>query len=200
MKPKIDTEIRKLFTDLGMIVSVAITILICSTFALAASTKAKNTQINTNTTNTNVATQKNIYQEECGSCHMAYPSNFLPSASWNAILQNLENHFGDDATLDPETQHTINQHLTKNNANSSGSRRSRKIIRSMGLTRPNTPITRISEVPYIKEEHEDVKEFLASKNSNIKKLTQCDSCHEDAEQGLFDEDTVNIPNIGRWDD
>ena len=191
MEYKINTEARKLFADLTMIIIIfSITIFVGSTFAFSANNKP------------NPAIQNSLYQEECGSCHMAYPSDLLPGKTWDVIIQDLDNHFGEDASLDLETQRAINQYLTGNSANNSSSRRSKKILRSMGRNKSNTnkPLIRISKVPYIKDEHDEVKDFLASRNSEIKQLTQCDSCHADAEKGLFDEDTVDIPNIGAWDD
>ncbi|MBT6616074.1 MAG: cytochrome C, partial [Deltaproteobacteria bacterium] len=31
-------------------------------------------------------------------------------------------------------------------------------------------------------------------------LSNCTSCHKEAEKGIFDDDTVLIPGYGRWDD
>ena len=42
-----------------------------------------------------------IYQEECASCHMAYPPGLLPARSWEKIMAGLESHFGDNAELEP---------------------------------------------------------------------------------------------------
>ncbi len=187
MNYKINTEIKNLIADLSMITFITAALLICSTYALGA---IKNT-----------ITENSLYHEECGSCHMVYPANFLPDDPWDAIMTNLESHFGDDASLDLETLSELTQYLINNSATTSKNRRSRKIFRSLGSNKSAiNPVTRISEVPYIKNEHDEVKDFLASRNSDIKNLTQCDSCHADAEKGLFDEDTVDIPNIGAWED
>ena len=43
------------------------------------------------------------WNTECGSCHVAYPPRLLPTASWEALLGDLGNHFGSDASLDPAT-------------------------------------------------------------------------------------------------
>ncbi|MFZ3219759.1 MAG: cytochrome C, partial [Rhodoferax sp.] len=43
------------------------------------------------------------YKEECSACHVAYPPSLMPAASWNRIMNNLPNHFGTDASLDPAT-------------------------------------------------------------------------------------------------
>ncbi|MDD3343356.1 MAG: cytochrome b/b6 domain-containing protein, partial [Sulfurospirillaceae bacterium] len=41
--------------------------------------------------------------KECISCHTLYPPFLLPERSWVAMMQTLDNHFGDDASLDAAT-------------------------------------------------------------------------------------------------
>lgn len=48
-----------------------------------------------------------VTNEECGACHMPFSPRFLPKRSWKRILSNLENHFGTDASLDPDTRDHI---------------------------------------------------------------------------------------------
>jgi hypothetical protein len=43
------------------------------------------------------------YQQECASCHVAYPPGLLAAKSWRRIMRGLPNHFGTDASLDPAT-------------------------------------------------------------------------------------------------
>lgn len=38
--------------------------------------------------------------QECASCDIAFPPSMLPAASWKRMMGELENHFGDDASLD----------------------------------------------------------------------------------------------------
>ncbi|MEZ4693642.1 MAG: hypothetical protein R2837_06565 [Aliarcobacter sp.] len=37
--------------------------------------------------------------KEC-SYHFAYPAGLLPSNAWNKMMNNLDNHFGDNASVD----------------------------------------------------------------------------------------------------
>jgi len=37
--------------------------------------------------------------KECGECHMAYQPALLPRESWAAMMDDLPNHFGEDASL-----------------------------------------------------------------------------------------------------
>ena len=47
------------------------------------------------------------YQQECASCHMAYPPGLLPAASWQHLMGSLKQHYGTDASLDEASQREI---------------------------------------------------------------------------------------------
>ncbi|NQV99407.1 MAG: cytochrome C, partial [Rhodospirillales bacterium] len=40
-----------------------------------------------------------LVRKECGACHMAFQPAFLPAKSWDKMLGELSNHFGEDASL-----------------------------------------------------------------------------------------------------
>ena len=40
------------------------------------------------------------YNETCGGCHFAYQPELLPSASWLKILNQLDDHFGEEIETD----------------------------------------------------------------------------------------------------
>jgi len=141
--------------------------------------------------------KNSVYTEECGSCHMAYPPGLLPAKSWEKIMTELENHFGDNAETDTETHQSISQFLRTNSAEKSQYRRSIKFSRSINIT--NIPV-RITETPYFKHEHDEIPSRVIKANSKINSFSQCDACHTKAEQGSFNEHDVNIPGYGRWDD
>ena len=138
-----------------------------------------------------------LYKEECASCHMAYPAWLLPARSWQKIMANLDNHFGDNATLDTASLQTISQYLQDNSADTSSSRRARKILRS--VSQDNVPL-RISELPYIQRKHREIPNRFIARNPGVKSLSNCAACHQGAERGSFNEDNVRIPGYGRWDD
>lgn len=147
---------------------------------------------------TDIAAVSNpVYKEECGSCHMVYPPGLLPARSWSKIMNELENHFSDNAELDTETNQSISEFLLSNSADKSDYRRSRKFNRSI---ESNDAPLRISELPYFKHEHDEIPRRLVSANSTVKSFSQCNACHAKAEQGSFNEDDINIPGYGEWDD
>ncbi|HHN67596.1 MAG TPA: cytochrome B, partial [Thermopetrobacter sp.] len=53
------------------------------------------------------------YASECGDCHTPYHPALLPPAGWRAILDGLEDHFGEDASLEPDTLAAIRGWLLK---------------------------------------------------------------------------------------
>jgi len=138
-----------------------------------------------------------LYSEECGSCHMAYPAELLPTRSWKKMMSNLENHFGDNAELDAQTQLEISKFLISHSTDETGSRKAHKFTRSVNSA--DTPL-RISQLAYFKHEHDEIPRTMVSKNPEVKSFSQCNSCHSRAEQGHFNEDDVKIPGFGRWDD
>jgi len=139
------------------------------------------------------------YQTECGSCHFAYPPGLLPTKSWEKLLdaKALEDHFGDNAELDADTLTTIRDYALANAADKSFNKRSRKIARATeGVDAP----LRITEVRYIKRKHHEIPEKMHKGNKDVKSLSYCDACHTQAKKGVFDSDTVKIPNYPDWDD
>ena len=145
-----------------------------------------------------VAAVKNpTYRDECGSCHMAYPPGLLPARSWLGILNGLGDHFGDNAELDPQTLATLTEYLLANSADQADYRRSRKIMRS--LEQGAAPL-RISEVPYIRYKHDELPQAIITANPKVRSLSNCNACHQHAEQGSFREGDILIPGHGRWDD
>ena len=128
------------------------------------------------------------YKETCGECHFAYQPGLLPSASWLKILNQLDNHFGEEIEADPDTIKTISDYLKTNGAENSSSRRSKKIMRSLGNHSP----MRITDIPYIRREHHELDPALFKRES-IGSLANCTACHITAEKGIYDDDDVKIP-------
>ena len=65
-------------------------------------------------------------------------------------------------------------------------------------TEDETPL-RITEVRYIKRKHHDIPEKMIKGNKDVKSLSYCNACHTQADKGIFDSDTVSIPNYPDWD-
>jgi hypothetical protein len=128
------------------------------------------------------------YKETCGECHFAYQPELLPSASWVKILNQLDDHFGEEIEADPDTIKTISDYLRTNGAENSSAKRSKKIMRSL---RNQVPM-RISDIPYIREKHHELGPEIYKRES-IGSLANCTACHMTAEKGIYDDDDVKIP-------
>ncbi|RDE19384.1 hypothetical protein DV711_10830 [Motiliproteus coralliicola] len=138
-----------------------------------------------------------LYDEECGSCHLAYPGYLLPTDSWINLMNNLEDHFGENAELDSQDQQAIKQYLATNAADS---RRYAKLRDAATIDDSRAPLMRITELPFFIEEHDEVPQYMVEGNDQVGSFSQCDTCHADADRGRFDEDQIRIPGYGRWDD
>jgi len=138
-----------------------------------------------------------VYNEECGACHFAYQPGLLPEASWEKLLtrQALEKHFGENAELDEKVRQHILKLALANSADKSRYKRSKKVM--VSLDDDKAPL-RITEVPYIKRKHHDVREDVVKHSKKIKSMSLCNNCHKKAKHGIFDDDTVVIPEYGRW--
>lgn len=129
------------------------------------------------------------YLKECGACHFAYQPQLLPKRSWEKIMNSLDKHFGDSATLDEATRSAVLDYLVRNSAETGSSRVSGKILASIGKT--EAPL-RITDTPYFKRKHREVRPEVFKRKS-IGTPSNCIGCHVTAEKGDFDEHKVKIP-------
>ncbi len=137
------------------------------------------------------------YQEECGSCHLAYQPGLLPAKSWEKLLtaEGLHNHFGEVADLDKDTLQEIHDYAVANAADKSYYKRSRKIaVATEGVEAP----LRITDVSYIKRKHHGIPEKMIKENKDVRSLSYCDACHTKAAKGVYESDTVSIPNYPNY--
>jgi diheme cytochrome c len=140
---------------------------------------------------------KQLYRNECASCHFAYQPGLLPARSWQKIMSGLDDHFGDNAELMPEDYTVILNYLTDNSADLSDYKRSRKINNS--LAKDEAPL-RITETPYFKRKHRELPLSRITNNPKIGTIGNCVACHRQAEKGSFNEHEIKIPSsIGWWE-
>jgi len=138
-----------------------------------------------------------LYEESCGECHFAYQAGLLPQRSWEKLMlsASLEDHFGENAELEEEDRLAIRDLLVANASDTSFYKRSSKITRS--IPDDATPL-RITEVPYIKRKHKPMTDKYVKNNPKVKSLINCNKCHREIKKGIFDDDTILIPNFGYW--
>ncbi len=99
------------------------------------------------------------------------------------MMADLKNHFGDDASIDPELARQVTQYLVANAADAGGRRYSEKLMR--GVTASQAPL-RITELPKWTSEHRKVPAW-EWKHKDVRTKANCVACHADAEQGYFND-------------
>jgi diheme cytochrome c len=125
----------------------------------------------------------NLTATECSACHMAYQSGFLPIRSWKAIMADLPNHFGEDASLDEVARADIEAYLVATAADRKG-----RNPRWLQKIPPDVAPLRISELPWFRNEHGSRRLARAKNDPNIGSISNCVACHKGAEHGNFDDD------------
>lgn len=123
------------------------------------------------------------FLNECSACHMAYQAGFLPKRSWAAIMGDLPNHFGEDASLDEESRREIEAYLNANAADRNG--RNPRWLRAIPA---NAAPLRISELPWFRREHGARRIARAKSDPRIGSISNCAACHRGAERGYYDDD------------
>jgi len=132
----------------------------------------------------NYSVPKNAaFEEECASCHMAYPPQMLHADSWRAMMGDLSHHFGSDASIDEKRRAAIADFLV---ANAGG--------RKTGNTRDaqGKPLLRITETARFEKKHREIS-AATWKRASIKSPANCGACHTRAAAGEYSERSINIP-------
>ncbi|MDH5525696.1 MAG: diheme cytochrome c [Nitrospirota bacterium] len=137
-----------------------------------------------------------LYAEECGACHFAYQPGLLPEKSWRNLMGGLADHFGDNAELPPGDQAEITAYLAENAADRVDNKRSARIMRSLAKKGIDAP-QRISDIPFIRHEHNEIPRRKLADNPEVKTIANCNACHTRAAEGYYNEHDVVIPGFGR---
>ncbi len=142
--------------------------------------------------------QDPTYRSECGGCHFAYPPGLLPARSWEALLDGLGDHFGDNAELSDAVTAQLRGYLTTQAADSAeASGRAPAVAASIPAS--ETPL-RFTATRYFQRKHHEIDPRTVHDNPQVGSLSACAACHTQADAGSFDEHQVRIPGMGRWED
>ena len=125
--------------------------------------------------------------QQCSACHMAYPAEMLPARSWLALMSNLSDHFGEDASVRDQDRAAITGYLTTHAADGlAGGRAGQHFLR--GLSPSATPL-RITDMPWWRRRHGEISQRRFT-NPKVKTAANCGACHDGKRGflwGLFDE-------------
>jgi len=125
------------------------------------------------------ATMSPKYQQECAACHLAYPPGLLPRQSWIRLMNNLEQHFGSDASVDLKDVQEISVWLSANAG-------------TYKRVRAEPKNDRLTESDWFVRKHRKIESEVWLRDS-VKSKANCAACHTQAERGNYDDDAVMIP-------
>lgn len=108
---------------------------------------------------------------ECGDCHMAFPPETLPKATWEIIIGNLSDHFGEDASLDAPTVATVLAYHVKNASDVSN-------VRAATKWRTSGFVSRIIDAPRFIKKHKQCSDAVWA-HPKVMSKANCIACHKD---------------------
>lgn len=106
-------------------------------------------------------------------------------------MSQLENHFGDDASLDEEDTNIIKKFLIENSAQNSTKEASVKFLNSI----KNEDIIAMTQTVFWKKKHKNISKDIF-KHKDVRSKANCKACHTDIEKGLIEDE--NIKNINSF--
>ena len=117
------------------------------------------------------------YNDLCGSCHFPYQPGLLPGISWEKMMNNLDNHFGQTVKMTGVETRTMRRYLLDTSAGHVNDEISNQILQSLKY---NPIPVRITQTPFFAGKHHQFENKL-----KLKDMGQCDRCHQDAQQGFY---------------
>jgi hypothetical protein len=131
-----------------------------------------------------------LYVSECGSCHTAYAPTYLPARSWRKLMQNLNRHFGEDASLAKAESDLLLAQLES--LAGDGPRAVQAIAyRNARVPLSETPL-RVTEMPFFAYMHDEVPNSIWQR-SKVGSKSNCIACHPRADEGRYFEREILIP-------
>jgi hypothetical protein len=122
--------------------------------------------------------------KECGACHLVFPPQMLPARSWTKIMERLDDHFGENASLDQAMRDDIASYLTSRAADTKGAPGARRFLRGLGQN--DVPV-RITETPWWIRAHDEIRSSRYT-SPQVKSKANCIACHRTADKGEYFEE------------
>ncbi len=127
------------------------------------------------------------YARECGACHFAYPASLATQAVWHSLMNGLDAHFGENASLDAAQTASIASYLDLNAAEHFDTLASH----SFRLMNPGDPM-RLTASPGWTRLHRSIAESVFTTRA-VGGKGACNACHQDGATGRFDPQRISIP-------
>lgn len=124
------------------------------------------------------------YVKECGDCHIPFHPSLRSAATWSEIMNGLDDHFGEDATLADEARARLASYLAANAAE-------KWDTRAANVFRQPTPL-RVTATQFWERRHAGLDPSVF-KMKAVATKSNCEACHGDARRGLFTPQAIDIP-------
>lgn len=128
-----------------------------------------------------------LYASQCSDCHAAFHPSLLPAASWTGLMQSLDTHFGEDATLPAGDVAQITAFLTANAADSTDTKPAH-VFRTVDPAKP----FQITATPFWLRTHARLGAAVFAAKA-VGSKANCGACHADAAAGWFYPGQVEVP-------
>jgi hypothetical protein len=130
------------------------------------------------------------WQAECGSCHLAFNPALLPARSWDGVLGQQGEHFGEDLGLDPRVLAELRGFLAAHAAET----RPVEAAWKVGASVPSADVPlRITATPYWAHKHRRIATQVWG-TAEVQSKANCQACHSDADKGSFASSAVHPPD------
>ena len=117
---------------------------------------------------------------------MAFPPALLTAPDWRRVMNTLDKHYGDNATLDAKTRGEIESFLIRHAA-----------MRERMAGTGDPP--RLTATPWFQREHRKVPDTLW-RDPRVVSASNCAACHGRAAEGSFSERELTLPELQRHKD
>lgn len=121
------------------------------------------------------------FKAECASCHLPYPPSLLAANDWRRIMAGLDQHFGSDATVDPQKRQEITAFLERHAGDPA----------RLGNAGNPPRITQTQR--FVRKHHEIPARFW--RDPRVKSAANCEACHRGAATGNYGEHDIAIPEL-----
>lgn len=130
--------------------------------------------------------QDELTRSECGDCHMVFSAGRLTMNGWKKIMSTLDDHFGEDATIDSADAKHIEKYLVSKAFDAKNSVPSRMRIKQWKKKGLIDPI-RITVTPNWTRHHKSKKYKLMTVEVKYDRGSNCIICHKNGEKGVYEE-------------
>ena len=123
---------------------------------------------------------------ECGGCHQPFHPSLLPRASWAALMNGLDDHFGEDASLPEAKARPIAAFLNSYAAEAWDTEAARRFA---VVSLPNRCGSRRRHLG--SQARGAAARAVQRTRGTVQ--GQCSACHTDAASGRFDDQAIRLP-------